>query len=301
YPVAAYAESGRVIGKLKEKKVSFVISGSQWTSLCSFCDRITLLDRRHICKIVPAIPQARAIAERVMLGGAGCDVDDDFTARPQQVNKTVVFEASHLTGKYLDDISFTLNRGEILALHDPRKRALDELFDLVQNPALAHSGRLMVFNRDYDPANTSFRVVTTDFNMEKRFLNHMSLRDNLCMACYPRMSDMGVLRNNRLKYVENEFAKWYGNSAMIGLAHCDKLHERDKVAVYMFALKMRNPQLLFCTDPGVATDYAASQMIFRELREMAKNGAAVLIMLSSIDTNSVADRVIKLPPYDFES
>ena len=296
FPVDAYAAIGQVIERLKNKGISFIVSGSQWFNLSAFCDRIAILDKKHICKIVPCVPESRAVAERVMLGGGEAYLAR--SARSAQANAQVAFSAQNLSGSYLKGLSFVVHQGEIVALYDPRKRALEELYALLQQPSRSHSGMLNAFGRPYAPAAGAVRAVVTDFNLGKHFISNMSVRDNLCLSCYPRFVELGVLREHRLRYVEREFAEWYGSDNLIGLPRCTKLHEREKMAIYLFTLRLQSPKLLICADPGITTDYVARQMIYKELHEMAERGTAVLLLISSGDWDSaLADRVYSIPPY----
>jgi ABC-type sugar transport system ATPase subunit len=141
-------------------------------------------------------------------------------------------------------------------------------------------------------------VAITDFNMERRFMSRMSVRDNLCLACYPRLTQLGLLRENRIRFVEQEFAKWYGSDELIGLDRCTKLSDREKIAIYLFTLRLQNPRLLICADPSVSADYAVSQMIYKELNDMAERGAAILMLISSGDWDgTAADRAYRIPAY----
>lgn len=296
YPIDAYFAIGQVVEQLKNRGVSFIVSGSQWSNLSVFCDRIAILDRKHICKVVSSAPENRAVAERVLLGGGEAYVPRP--AHPADADAPVAFEAFGLSGTHLRDLSFSVHSGEILALYDPRKRALEELYALLQQPSRPHRGSMCALGRPYDPADPGQRTVVTEFNMEKRFMSRMSVRDNLCLTCYPRLRRFGVLQENRLRFVEREFAKWYGSDELIGLDRCTKLSEREKTAIYLFKLRLQNPKLLICADPGIAADLAVGQLIYKELHEMAERGAAVLMLISSGDWDAAtADRVYPIPPY----
>ena len=296
YPINAYTAIGQVIDQLKTKGISFVVTGSQWSNLSVFCDRIAILDRKHICKVISSASENRAVAERVMLGGG--EAYAPRQARTARADEPVAFEARNLSGIHIKNLSFSVHQGEVVALYDPRKRALEELYALLLQPVLPHGGTMSAFGKPYDPADPSQRAVVTEFNMEKRFMSRMSVRDNLCLSCYPRLMQLGVLREHRVRFVEREFVQWYGNDELIGLDRCTKLSEREKTAIYLFTLRLQNPRLIFCADPGIAADFAVSQMIYKELHEMAERGTAVLMLISSSDwIGAAADRVCPIPPY----
>ncbi|MEG1515896.1 MAG: ATP-binding cassette domain-containing protein, partial [Clostridia bacterium] len=259
YPHNDYIQLGRVIDTLKAKGLSFIISGAQLGYLNAFCDRIAILSNKRITKIVKKDSTNNATLETALLGDhPGRVITSE--KEPDGLGE-LVFSAENIRTRHAKDLTFSVRSGEIVVLNDPRKQANEELFALVQDPKLSHSGQMQAFGRPYDPALLHHRVAFTDFNMEKRFIDRMSVRDNLCLSCYPKFCECGVFQARRLRYVEQAFAQWYGDDSLLGLKQCSDLREQDKMAIYLFSLKLHATRLMFCVDPSLVTDYVTYQMI----------------------------------------
>lgn len=293
YPREAYETLGRVVSTLKKRSVSFIISGSQLPILNLLCDRVALLYNRSILMTVDGAAHRSAL-ERLLMEESGTRC---LPVRPSSpVKGAPCFEVKNLYTEHIAGLSLCLHTGEVAALLDPLKRANEEFFALMQNARLPHQGRLTIGGMPYDDRRFRRQVVVTEFDMDKRLAGQMSLRDNLCLASYPRFCDHGIIRARRMRYVEQAFVQWYGDLSLLGLKTCAHLRDKDKVAIYLFGLRLQNPRLIVCADPSFLTDFPTSQMIMRELRSQADSGAAVCLLLSSPDQGGgIADRLIPMP------
>jgi hypothetical protein len=101
YPIDAYAAIGQVVERLKTRGISFIVSGSQWSNLSVFCDRIAILDRKQICKVVPSARKTGRWPKRVLLGGG--EAHAFHTARQARADAPAALEARGLSGVYLKE------------------------------------------------------------------------------------------------------------------------------------------------------------------------------------------------------
>lgn len=274
-----------LLEKLKSKGVSFVIAGYQLQNLQMCAERILFLvngtagkiitnrkrnqiDEKQIFQIFP--PMARQKKRQVRKG------------------QKLLFWAEKVCMDKLQDISFSLYQGEILTLVDFENVNNQQLFEGLMNPELIRSGNF--FYKDHvitqkDFSLNSNNILFVDFNLKNKVIGQMSLEDNLCMGNFNKVSKAGFYSRKSMEYIKKDFLEWYPSETLKKCKNCEDISEQDRMAILLYRIRLKKPQMIWCIDPRRYTDALTYQMMKEQMWEFAESGISILIMAQNVEQN----------------
>lgn len=282
-----------LLEKLKKRGISFLISGYQLKQLQICAERILFLvnggtgkvivnekrnqiDENLIFQIFPSMPNQRK--------------------KPKRKDEKPLFYADKVCTKKIKDISFSLYPGEILTLVDFETVNNQQLFESMMHPWQIESGQFFykgspVEERDFSPKNN--RIIFVDFYLENKIIQQMSLEDNLCMGNFRKVSKAGFYHKRSMEYVKEDFFNWYPGRSLRECQNCEKISEQDKMAIFLYRMRLKKPQMILCIDPGRYTDALIFQMLKNQLWEFAQSGTAILILAQNVEQSyNMTDRFL---------
>ncbi|MBD5462612.1 MAG: sugar ABC transporter ATP-binding protein [Lachnospiraceae bacterium] len=282
-----------LLEKLKGKGVSFILAGYQMKNLQMCAERILFL--------------VNGAAGKVIINTKRNQIDENlifqiFPSKLVQKEKTEIqkqhpfFSAREVCTKKLQNISFSLYPGEILTLVDFDNTNNQRLFECMNNPEQIVSGNF--FYHDHVVSEKDFslkdhKILFVDFNLENKIIEQMSLEDNLCMGNFKKVSRAGFYSRKSMEYVRKDFLEWYPSEKLRKCRNCEKLSEQDKMAILLYRIRLKKPQMILCIDPRRYTDALTYQMMKEQLWEFAKSGVSILIMAQNAEQNyGLTDRFL---------
>ena len=199
------------------------------------------------------------------------------------------------SGDVVRNVSFSINRGEILGLVALEGQGQERLFALLSGERRPTAGDILVssnacrFSSPYDAVQKE--VVLIPGNRLLALLPNLSVRQNLVVPLFNR-----IRRWLRLPADEPQRAKGAIDRLSIdtrAAAQVSRLSggNQQKVAIGRWLVK--GFQVLLCFDPTRGIDIRTKQEIYALLRELAANGAAILLYTSELaEIPLVCDRVL---------
>lgn len=103
---------GSIIRELKSRGISIIYISHKLDEIFEYCDMITVMRDGHVIDTKPASQLTRSDMIAMMVGRT---IESEYPERPHCVGERLL-EVKHLNSKKLHNISFVLNRGEILGL-----------------------------------------------------------------------------------------------------------------------------------------------------------------------------------------
>jgi ABC-2 type transport system ATP-binding protein len=188
----------------------------------------------------------------------------------------------------LDDISFSLGRGELTALVGPDGAGKTTLLRLLTGLMKADSGVVSVL--DIDAAKDPQAIQSRISYMPQRFglYEDLSVRENLDLY-----ADLhGVTAEDRRTQ--------YGRlMAMTGLESFQKrlagqLSGGMKQKLGLACTLVRSPELLLLDEPTVGVDPLSRRELWEIIRQLVKQGLTVLLSSSYFDEAEACERVLVL-------
>ena len=292
-------QAERVFGLLAEWKAqgrSAVLITHRLAEVMRVCDRATILrDGRNVAVLETAHIDEHRLVE-AMLGAAIEPVVQGSRQNERHIQDEVAFEARALSSRdVVRDISFAVRKGEILGLVALEGQGQDRLFELLAGDRQPTAGEILVggrprrFHSPYDAVRDGVVLVPGDRLLS--LLPNQPVRHNLAVPLF------------------NQVRRWLGIPAdepnRVASA-IDRLSIDTRAASQVRRLSGGNQQkvvigrwlvsgfrTLLCFDPTRGIDVKTKHEIYALLRELAANGAAILLYTSELaEVPLVCDRVI---------
>ncbi len=294
------------------EKVLEVISGLRGSDRCvifishrlieiaAVCDRATVLREGETVGVVDVAAGSEDRIVELMLGDAKPGPGTRRASRtdaPAGAAVTVRLDAINLrSGTSLQDVSFTLHAGEVLGMVALEGQGQDELFDILSGSVRPASGSLVV-----DGAPVSFRhpadairagLVYVPADRAEALLMQRSVRENIALPFSASIRSWGPIP------VAAEGRRVSGAIKQLQIetraaAEVRRLSGGTQQKVPLARWVAGGVRTLLCFDPTRGIDIGTKIQIYALLRQLAAEGAAVLLYTSELKEIQLAcDRAI---------
>jgi ribose transport system ATP-binding protein len=183
-----------LIRQLRAQGTCIVFTSHRWGEVRSIADRITVFRGGADVGSFAELHEDEAV--RLMTGR---NVDSLYPPLPSRPVPQAALEAQSLTGPKVQDVSFTLHRGEVLGIGGLAGHGHRELFMMLFGDARVTAGRILVdgrprrFGSPRAAIRAGIALVPEDRKTEGLLLQ-MSVRDNATLAILGGLTRLGVLR-----------------------------------------------------------------------------------------------------------
>ncbi len=296
-------QAERIFALLAEWKAqgrSAVLITHRLAEVMRVCDRATILrDGRNVEALELRNVDEHRLVE-AMLGTVVQPVTVDTTANPTMLREQGEFalEARLLRSKtVVRDVSLTVRRGEILGVVALEGQGQDRLFALLSGDRRPDSGEILVgglpqrFHSPYDAVAAGVVLVPGDRLLA--LLPNLSVRQNLAIPLFTRLQRWLRLPSDEPQRVNNAI-----NRLAIDIraaAQVRRLSGGNQQKVVLGRWLVGGFRTLLCFDPTRGIDIQTKREIYTLLRELAADGAAILLYTSELaEIPLVCDRVLVL-------
>ncbi len=299
-PTAALSEREverlfEVIRRLRKEAVTVIFISHKLDEILQLGEAVTVLrDGKHIAtKPLKDIAGRSALIEMMI----GRSVFQSYTPSTT-VRKEAVLTAKGLTNKLLKDVSFHINRGEIVGFYGlvgagktEIARALfgaDEVSGsiLFKDQAIGRSPK--------DTIAAGIALVPEERRTQGLF-TELSIRQNIPVMNLHRMSDRGIFR----ALDEQTAAVDYVNQLSIATdsidKHVKKLSGGNQQKVVLAKCLFSQADLLLLDEPTRGVDVGAKTEIYDIIRSLAGEGKSVAVFSSELEeVLGICDRIFLL-------
>jgi ribose transport system ATP-binding protein len=276
-----------IIRKLRADGVTVIYVSHHLQEVLSIADRISIMRDGRAIETV----ENRNIGEDYLIHamvGRELDTRDHWAlgegARADEA--PVILSVRDFTSHNIHDLSFSVRAGEILGvagLPDSGKDGLGEaLLGL-----LPRSGAVLVNGKPIKPGNPSrairagLALIPADRRAAGAILS-MSVADNVVAASLPRFSVAGLLRRGRIQQTARaQVARLDARIASIS-QKLATLSGGNQQKIILSRGLVTNPRVLILHEPTRGIDVGAKAEIYRILREIAREGIAILMISSEL-------------------
>mgnify|MGYP001765522366 CR=1 FL=1 len=282
YSVSQHTELLRVIRRLKAEGISFIISGYQMETLRPYADWFLFLVKGSTAKVIRNQNHIKVNEKQILLG----TIAPDSSTRPRKKFDEKAFEARHVSTTPNEDVSFEVNRGEIAVILDLNHTTNVNLINALLNDA-QYRGHFFLAGKKIQNMRSKRKLICiADYSLREVIIDSLSLKDNLCLSAFNRISNFGFINFRIRKQIEQDFLQLYHNSGFNYSFDMGNLSQPEKMAIYMYRILIQHWELLLCMNPDAVFGYETVKVIFKQLRDMVEKGRAVCIFASTIELYS---------------
>ncbi len=265
-----------IIRHYAAKGFSFLYICPHFEEVNNICDRAAMLTNGRIWKVITKEKMSQEVRE---VYSYTLEYDRMIRShlqkrelngqKPEELLKWNSY--SEFAGK---EISFSVYKGEYLAVQIHESRILQEISDILYEE---FSG------------NAKAAVIQESPTVSMIF-PELDYMDNLCMALSRRMGNLW--RNHRIRHnIRQEYGQKLGDEVFD--MHVEDLSEKQKYQLVYARVMLQNPQIVFCIKPFKGADLTHRMIIWKLLEEFLEKGITVVdLSLNLSDSLSLADRLL---------
>ncbi|MFN8492489.1 MAG: sugar ABC transporter ATP-binding protein [Caldilineaceae bacterium] len=287
-----------LLAEWKQQGRSAVLITHRLAEVMRVCDRATILRDGHNVAVLEtkSVDEHRLV--EAMLGAPAERIAPSDRHSEQHNLGQVAFEARALTSREIvRNISFSVRAGEILGLVALEGQGQDRLFELLAGERQPTAGEILVsgqprrFRSPYDAVREG--VVLVPGNRLLALLPNQPVRHNLATPLFNRIRRWFRIPADEPQRVVGAIQRLSIDTRVASQAR--RLSGGNQQKVLIGRWLVAGFHTLLCFDPTRGIDIQTKREIYTLLRELAGNGAAVLLYTSELaEIPLVCDRVIIL-------
>ncbi|MFP5343413.1 MAG: sugar ABC transporter ATP-binding protein [Candidatus Limnocylindria bacterium] len=287
-----------VVGRLRGGDRSVLFISHRMIEIAAVCDRATVLREGETVGVVDVVEGSEERIVALMLG----DVASEMTtgeggtragARAEQPR----LSASDLSaGTKLHDVSFELHPGEVLGVVALEGQGQDELFGILAGSMRPTRGELRVDGRPvafHHPADAiRAGIVYVPADRAEALLMQRSVRENIALPFVTTLRRWGLIDEGRERsMVDRAIETLQIDTRAQGEVRRLSGGNQQKVTIARWVAG--GVRTMLCFDPTRGIDIRTKHQIYRLLRDLAAEGAAVILYTSELKEIQLAcDRAI---------
>jgi ribose transport system ATP-binding protein len=291
-----------VIRRLRETNVTVVYISHKLDEIFKLGDAVTVLrDGKHIATKPLSQIAGRSELIEMMIGRA---VFQNYTPRTT-VSDEAVLTAEGLTNKLLKDVSFHINRGEIVGFYGLVGAGKTEIARALFG-ADEVSGSILFKGQEVGSSPKEAIAAGIALVPEERrtqgLFTSLTIRENIPVMNLRRLSNRGVFRAS----VERAAAIEYVGKLSIATDSIDKYTEKlsggNQQKVVLAKCLFSDADLLLLDEPTRGVDVGAKTEIYDIIRNLADEGNSVAVFSSELEeVLGICDRIFLLFSGSLES
>lgn len=282
--------------KGRDRSVLFITH--RLAEVLRMCDKATVLrDGRNVAVFVPRAVGESGLVE-AMLGEVVREGRAGVAEPAAPGDAPVVLEAIDLhSGDKVNGVSLRLRAGEVLGVAALEDQGQDRLFELLSGNRRPEAGEIIVNGEPlqarspYDAVARGLVLIPSD--RLQALLPKRSVRENLGTPLYRRIRNWFSLAPDEKERVQSAVDRLSIDTRAGRQASRLSGGNQQKVVVGRWLAS--GFRVLLCFDPTRGIDVGTKQQIYELLRELASEGAAILLYTSELaEIPLVCDRVLVL-------
>ena len=210
----------------------------------------------------------------------------------------IVLDVRNLTSKRFKDVSFTVQRGEIVGFAGLMGAGRTDVARAIFGAESFEDGQILLngnnvkFKSTSDAIANGLAMVQEDRKLLSLFIE-LPVKKNISIAELPRMTRFGVINEK----VERTMSDTLVNSLDIRLASIENpvssLSGGNQQKTVLARWLATNPKLLILDEPTHGVDVGAKAEIYTLIRNLAKEGVSIILISSELpDLLAMSYRIV---------
>ena len=284
----------RIVRQLRDRQVGVIYITHRLDELRSIGDRVTILrdgETVHSCALTELTGQQMI---QHMVGRAV----NAIYQRDAIPAGDVLLKATGLSRGMLKDISFEIRAGEIVGLGGLMGAGRTELCRLIFGLDKLEQGTIEVAGKAIRPGTPRDAIAAgVALIPEDRQRNGLALRlpiaFNMTMPDLGRVSNAGVIRKRDELALTEDFRQRLRIRSESPRQLAGRLSGGNQQKVVIAKWVARGARVFLFDEPTRGIDVGAKQEVFEQMDQLARSGAAILMVSSELpELTQVADRIL---------
>ena len=275
-----------IIRALQKKGVSFIYISHKMDEVFEVCDEVAVL---RDGKMILSKPVAETDMNEIISAMVGRSLDKRFPDVDNEPGEDFL-KIENLKTKYapvLEDISFTVRKGEILGLYGLVGAGRSELLEAIFGIRTIESGSISI-NDKYLKFKSSKEAMAHGFALltEERKLNGMFGKDtiefNTVITNLNNYKTIGVLSKRKIREAANREIETMRTRCLSADQGISALSGGNQQKVIIGKWLERSPDVFLMDEPTRGIDVGAKYEIYQLIIKMAKEGKTIIVVSSEM-------------------
>ena len=282
-----------IVNELKEQKIGIVFISHKLDEIFKICDRVTVLrDGKFIDeRLVSEIDEDLIIKMMV-----GRDLEEQYPH--VDVEGKEMLRLENLKNKYIDDVSFTINSGEIVGISGLVGAGRTELAKTIYGAYKLDSGSIYLdgealnIKSPKDALDKGIVYVSEDRKGESLIIS-MGVTENITLSALNKFIKKIAISNSKEKKADKDYVERIRIKTPNLKQKVKNLSGGNQQKVAIAKSLLTEPKLLILDEPTRGIDVGARREIYEILNDIKKENKAIMIISSDMqEVLGVCDRII---------
>ncbi len=287
----------RIINKLRDRGVGMVYISHKMDEILHISDEVTIFrDGQY----VSTTPSKELTMDEIIRQMVGREITGRYPTKTNTVGEAFL-EVKGLTGMYkpaVEDVSFTMNKGEVLGVAGLVGAGRTELLESIFGKLTMKSGEIFVQGKKMDNS-TPLKSIKNGFALltEERRVSGifpvLNIAENATIVNIEDCKKSGMLDDNEIKkqtqwVIDSMHVKTPTQKTKIGSLSGGN---QQKVLIGKWLLK--EPDVLLLDEPTRGIDVGAKYEIYQLINDQAAKGKCCMVVSSEMpELLGICDRIL---------
>jgi ribose transport system ATP-binding protein len=289
-----------LIERLKAKGISIVYISHRMDEVYRIADRITVL-RDGVRVLTEKLADLTPVQIVEAIVGRKSAAHLEHLDRSSKITDEVVLQVENLSsGTKLVDVSFSVNKGEILGLAGLMGSGRTELVNTIFGVAKANTGSIKINGKKVnitsprEAIKNRIALIPEDRRSQGLVLDH-PVTENLTLPIIESLKSNGLLSNKKIAAKSQEIIDLFSIKAAQPSIRVGALSGGNQQKVVIGKWLATDPSILMMDEPTAGVDIGTKSEILDLVRAIADSGKSVILISSELpELLAVSDRVLVL-------
>jgi ABC-type sugar transport system ATPase subunit len=285
----------RVIRQLKARGCAILYVSHRLDEIFEICDRVTVMRDGSVVGDYPIASLDQAEMIRLMIGRS---LTDNFPPSQAALGRTLL-EVKDLAGGPVQGLSFSLQAGEILGFAGLVGAGRTEILRMLYGADRPRRGQILFDGRPYQPHTPAHAiraglVLVPEERHSQGLVLNQSIQNNITLPNLSHLAARGIFTNRAAEQAVSQTTSQAVRLKAASLGQkVSQLSGGNQQKVVFARWLVQKPRLLMLDEPSRGVDVGARFEIYRIIRELAAQGAGILLVSSDLtELLGLADRII---------
>ncbi|MGI6005955.1 MAG: ATP-binding cassette domain-containing protein [Ruminococcus sp.] len=278
YSEEEYAAYEKMIRRLKEKGISFLMIHADLMRARALSERVMVIRKGDKAGTFYTKETKPDLLYKVMTGSE----KSERSSRKSYRQPEAVMEAFHLRAPgIVEDLSFCLNRGEIIGFVNEKYETIEKILLLLRGTYGLEGGKLYIDHQEVEPfgemeaARRGIRYIGRSSTRENVFPD-LSVEENLQLELYKPWQYGGGIINRRLVHyaMKRKSGLFLSQKKLYSPLYLLDHNERMMIALYRW--KMADMRVLLMDAPTMPAEVVLRKYIRSYIKEICLSGTAII-------------------------
>jgi ribose transport system ATP-binding protein len=285
-----------IIRKLKEKNITVIYISHRMDEVFEITERISILRDGQYIKTINTKDTNRKELVNLMVGR---ELNETF---PQRKTKQgdVILEARNLTGNSVENISFSLHKGEILGFGGLVGSGRTETMELIAGAKPLQSGEIRVNGKSVKIKSPAAAIrlgigLIPEDRKEQGVILHNTVMFNTTLSGLSKVTTGPFISGKRNAAVAEKYRK----ELQIKVPHIRQmvvnLSGGNQQKVVLAKTLAADPDIIIFDEPTKGIDVGAKHEIYEIMNDLAAEGKGIIMISSDMEELlGMSDRIVVL-------